>query len=132
VLLWDVRDPAHAELIARLPSEDVIGVAFSSDGDTLASSTGDHRIQLWDIHDRHAVGSPFATLTGPPNATGVVFEPGSHTIVGAAADGTALFWDIDSDAIANRICASHPSGTRQLLAPYLTGVDYTPVCPVRR
>jgi hypothetical protein len=53
---------------------------------------------------------------------------GTHTLVGAAWDGTALFWDTEADNVANRICARHPAGTAPALAPYLLGVTYHPVC----
>ena len=130
VILWDVSTPAHAEMTATLSAVGgaVTGVAFSGDGRTLASSANDHTIRLWDL----GTGSPVtatATLDGPANATGVVFEPGGQTIAAAAADGTALFWTTNPQSLANQICKSRPAAAQQMIAPYLAGATYRPVCP---
>ena len=72
-----------------------------------------------------------AVLTGLTNASDVVFEPNSHTVISATADGTPLFWDTNPDDIAANICTSPAHDAARLLAPYLTGVAYEPLCPAR-
>ena len=130
VILWDVSTPARAQTAATVSAVGgaVTGVAFSGDGRTLASSANDHTIRLWNVDARRAV-TPKATVTGPANATGVVFEPGGRTVAAAAADGTALFWNTDPESLATQICQSRPAAAQQMIAPYLVGVAYRPVCP---
>jgi WD40 repeat protein len=106
----------------------VISVAFSSDGATLAASAADAAIRLWNVADP-AAPSARGTLTGLGNPTEVAFEPGRQVVVGAAADGSAVFWDIRPDAVASRICAAQPHVSAAVLRPYLRGITYRPACP---
>ncbi len=50
-------------------------------------------------------------------------------MVGAAADGTALFWDTDAHAVAARICGSNPAAAARILTPSLLNGDYPALCP---
>jgi WD40 repeat protein len=73
---------------------------------------------------------PLATLTGLGSPTSISWEPGSHTVIGAAADGTVLSWDTRASAIAGGICASPLAGYGGDLEQYLTsGIAYHPICP---
>src|SRR6185437_12897814 len=130
VRLWDTRDPNNPTSFTTLfgQSQAVVGVAFSSDGSTLASSAADHTIRLWNVADPKTP-SALVTLNGPSDPTAVAFEPGTSTVVGAAADGTALFWDTDAAAVAARICASNPATAARILTPALLGGDYPALCP---
>ncbi|HEU5426081.1 MAG TPA: AAA family ATPase [Actinocrinis sp.] len=130
VRLWDTRDPNNPTSFTTLfgQSQAVVGVAFSSDGRTLASSAADHTIRLWNVADPKTP-SALVTLNGPSDPTAVAFEPGTGTVVGAAADGTALFWDTDAAAVAARICASNPAAAARILTPSLLGGDYPALCP---
>jgi WD40 repeat protein len=130
VRLWDTRDPNNPTGLTTLfgQSQAVVGVAFSSNGSTLASSAADHTIRLWNVADPKAP-TALVTLAGPSDPTGVVFEPGTGTVVGSAADGTALFWDTDAAAVAARICASNPADAARILTPSLRGGAYPALCP---
>jgi WD40 repeat protein len=129
--LWDITRPQRPGEPVTLPGATqaaVISVAFSSDGATLAASADDSAIRLWNVADP---GAPSArgTLTGLGNPTEVAFEPGLQVLIGAAADGTAVFWDIRPDAVARRICAAQPHVSAAVLRPYLRGITYRPACP---
>lgn len=130
VRLWDISNPSGIAALATLAghTHTVVSVAFSSDGDTLASSADDDTIRLWDVRKLRAP-SLLATLTGLASPTSVVFAAGRHTVVGGAADGTAMFWDTKADEVANRFCASQSADAATVLQPYLLGVTYHPVCP---
>jgi WD40 repeat protein len=67
-------------------------IAWSADGRTLAVSTDDPRIELWDT----ATGSLRATLQRRESNMPVwvvAFSPNGATLVAAEAGGTLAFWD---------------------------------------
>src|SRR5687767_11399814 len=72
----------------------VFSVAFSPDGATLASGSGDGSVRLWDVASRRQLGSP---LTGNSNAVGsVAFSPDSKTLASGSADSSVRLWDVFS------------------------------------
>lgn len=68
-------------------------VAFSPDGRTLASGSGDYSIKLWDI----ASGRELRTLTGHSGiVNSVAFAPDGRTLASASHDHTVKLWDVAS------------------------------------
>src|SRR5450432_1202562 len=66
-------------------------VAFSPDGRTLASGSGNYSIKLWDI----ASGRELRTLTGHTGiVNSVAFAPGGRTLASASLDHTVKVWDV--------------------------------------
>ena len=54
VRLWDLTDPAHPAPLGQPltgHTDAVFSVAFSPDGHTLASGSGDHTVRLWNLTD---------------------------------------------------------------------------------
>ncbi|MDH6104584.1 trypsin-like peptidase domain-containing protein [Anabaenopsis tanganyikae CS-531] len=72
-------------------SEWVRSVAFSPDGQTLASGSDDDTIKLWDV----ATGTSIATLTGHSSwVNSVAFSPDGKTLASGSWDGTIKLWDV--------------------------------------
>src|SRR5947207_11096720 len=73
----------------------VLSVAFSPDGKTLASGTGEHNVSgavnLWVV----ATGKEKATLQGHTKTVySVAFSPDGKTLVSVSGDGTMKLWDV--------------------------------------
>jgi hypothetical protein len=72
----------------------VHSVAFSPDGQTLASGSEDQTIILWDVATRQPRGAP---LIGHEGAVfSVAFSPDGQTLASGSADNTVRFWDVAS------------------------------------
>jgi WD40 repeat protein len=64
-------------------------VAFSPDGKTLASTSSDNTVRLWDPATR----KPLAVLRGHTDMVyAVAFSPDGKTLAGASSDNTVRLW----------------------------------------
>ena len=76
----------------------VNSVAFSPDGQTLASGAGDDPVCLWDV----VTGEQKRTLTGTKHrhwVKSVAFSPDGHTLASGSMDGTVLLWKISPPSV---------------------------------
>ncbi|MDB9376380.1 helix-hairpin-helix domain-containing protein, partial [Nodularia sphaerocarpa] len=70
----------------------VWSVAFSPDGQTLASGSDDKTIKLWDVNS----GNLRRTLTGHSHLVwSVAFRPDGQTLASGSTDNTIKLWDVN-------------------------------------
>ena len=77
-------------------SNSVRSVVFSPDGKTLASTSDDHTIKLWQLQSL----KPIATLTGHSSkVNSVAFSPDGLTLASASSDKTIKLWHLQSQKL---------------------------------
>jgi WD40 repeat protein len=73
----------------------VTSVAFTADGNTLATGSDDGTAILWDVADPahpRRLGNPLTGHIGPVRS--VAFTIDGHTLATGGADGTAILGDV--------------------------------------
>jgi WD40 repeat protein len=90
VELWDIAD---GKRLYQLEMAGVIRVAFSKDGDILATGSYDHTVRLW----RAADGTFLKTLYGHGDyVTDLAFSPSGEVLASGSYDGTVILWEVPS------------------------------------
>jgi len=86
-------DLAHSPRVLQGHSEEVTSVAFSPNGETLASGSRDTTIKLWNGQ----TGTLLNTLTGHASVvSGLAFSTDGKTLASASHDKTIGLWDVES------------------------------------
>jgi WD40 repeat protein/DNA-binding SARP family transcriptional activator len=95
LILWDVESQT---LLRRLEGHTgwINGVAFSPDGQTALSASGDGTLILWDVNTG-AIMRRFEGHSGGVN--GVAFSPDGQTALSASDDATLILWDVSTGDI---------------------------------
>ena len=90
VELWRAAD---GERLFQLEMAGALQVAFSKDGDILATGSYDHTVRLWGAAD----GTLLKTLYGHGDyVTDLTFSPSGELLASGSYDGTVIMWGVPS------------------------------------
>jgi hypothetical protein len=107
-----LRDPHGSPLPGH--SGPVNTVAFSPDGQWLASGSDDHTARLFKVNPDGVLGDP-TILTGHEDAiTSLAFSPDNRWLATGSDDDTALQWGIGRCKPSVAVCAAIPGSIYKL------------------
>jgi WD40 repeat protein/transcriptional regulator with XRE-family HTH domain len=124
VRVWETNG---GTLILYLPHDNLVNdLAFSRNGDLLASAGRDGSVRVFDIPG----GQEVAGMAHTQSANGVAFSPDGKSLASASDDGTVRVWILASDNLLEQACANvarnlTPIEWRQ----YLGNQPYRKTCP---
>ncbi|MEQ9001772.1 MAG: TIR domain-containing protein [Coleofasciculus sp. B1-GNL1-01] len=78
-------------------TDEVVGVSFSSDGQTIATASADHTVKLWNMEGQELLISPLKGHEALVHS--VEFSPDGKTIATASWDGTVKLWTSEGNLI---------------------------------
>ncbi len=95
VWLWDTTTGEHIRTLTGHLNT-IRCVAFSPDGQLLASGSEDETVLIWDLKNgKH----PYILIGHNDEVTNVKFSPDGKTLASNCKDGTVLLWDLDKISI---------------------------------
>ncbi|WP_235978220.1 nSTAND1 domain-containing NTPase [Streptomyces lycii] len=98
IRLWETSEPGRPRGAPRLLTgheDEVLAVAFSPDGRTVAGGSQDGTVRLWDVSAPERpvpLGEPLEAHDGGTSA--VAFARDGRTLATGGDDGTARLWDV--------------------------------------
>ncbi|MEV6038127.1 serine/threonine-protein kinase [Nonomuraea sp. NPDC052116] len=124
--LWSVDGPTRLSPALPRAADELLLLAFSPDGRTLASVTEKGALQLWDVETRRRLGGSFRLGDGPVS---LAFGTDGETLY-AGTDEALHAIPVRSERVAQEVCArAGRSLSAEEWARYLGGVPYQNVCP---
>ena len=101
---------------------------FSPDGRTLATSTDNGTVSLWDVESHALLGSPLPGLAERWSTTR--FTPDGRHLFAAYDNGRAIRWEVDPNAWRERACTVAGGGlTTDEWEEIVPEQDYISACP---
>jgi WD40 repeat protein/energy-coupling factor transporter ATP-binding protein EcfA2 len=105
VRLWD---PATGKAVGAAftgHTDDVYAIAFTNDGQTMATGSADKRVRFWQVDSRTPRGGPVIGHTA--DVQDVAFSPDGNTLLSGSWDTTARAWRVPETFSVSRFLSGH-------------------------
>ncbi len=125
--VWSTEDWTPVTRVLSGHAGPIYWVTISRDNRTLATSSLDGTVRLWDIKSEQAIGAPLPGLPGH----GVIgmLTPDGDAVVAGYDTGQAYRWDIRAASLVRQACGiAGRTLTRAEWDEFLPGRDYEPAC----
>ncbi|MGW6153696.1 TIR domain-containing protein [Streptomyces sp. NPDC055144] len=107
--IWSL---AKYRQIGTVPGAGSANIAFSPDSRTIATSTADDTVALWDAATHHRIGE---TQPGhPAQINGVAFSPDGTVLATASRDNTVRLWSVATRQQIGEPLTGHRSGVNSV------------------
>jgi RNA polymerase sigma factor (sigma-70 family) len=103
--LWDVETGQQRDCFHGVGSP--VAAAYSPDGKTIVSSSGDKTLQLWDV----ASGSQRQRIRCSRAVWSVAFSPDGEAVLGGCTDKVLRLWDVRTGVLLREFAGNHQIAT---------------------
>ena len=92
IQVWNLRQLESKPLVLEGHADYVTSVAFSPDGNSVASGSKDGTVRLWNLEPADTV--PLILRGHEQSVTSVAFAPNGRTVASGSEDKTVRLWDV--------------------------------------
>ena len=104
IWLWDMPKGGVKRAVLEGHTEAIYGIAFSPNGELLASGSRDNSVRVWDVKTGKEL---FFSLEHNGEVHSVAFSTDGATLASGGADGKIRLWDVESSQ-EKRVLDAHP------------------------
>jgi WD40 repeat protein len=137
-MLWDATTGRSLGEPLKAHKHIVTGVAFSPDGQTIASASNDGTVMLWDVTTRAPIGGPLLVSqtrgqTFLLNPLGIAFSRDGQWLAITTEFGNVLRWNVDIKSWKALAChiANRNLSLREWREYFADTIEYVEMCPGR-
>jgi WD40 repeat protein len=113
MILWDLSGQQISSQTLTIHAHNIWTLAFSPDGETIATGSADETIQLWDVASGEPVGDPILGHEG--GVTSLAFSPDGDVLASGGLDAAILLTDLASRQRIGPPLTSHEASVNSLM-----------------